>query len=93
MMSLYMVSIFNVLSVIEMLCVDGLEDTNGPLIVELQKPQGASLGISLSGMRKHENVDLIFVFLDDRISGQPIVISRVREAGIADRYVNKFYYK
>ena len=29
---------------------DGLESTNGPLIVELQKPHGASLGISLRGM-------------------------------------------
>jgi C-terminal processing protease CtpA/Prc len=29
---------------------EGLEETSGPLIVELQKPHGASLGITLSSM-------------------------------------------
>ena len=32
------------------LLLEGLDETNGPLIVELQKPHGASLGITLSGM-------------------------------------------
>ncbi|XP_019855523.1 PREDICTED: glutamate receptor-interacting protein 2-like [Amphimedon queenslandica] len=49
---------------------DGLESNSGPLIVELQKPHGASLGITLS---------------DERVPGEPIMISRIREAGIADR--------
>ena len=33
--------------------LEGLEETNGPLMVELQKPHGASLGISLSGMETY----------------------------------------
>ena len=28
---------------------------------------------------------LLYLLLDDRVSGEPIVISKVREAGIADR--------
>ena len=42
---------------------EGLEETNGPLMVELQKPHGASLGISLSGTRMKLNYFLLSYIL------------------------------
>jgi len=49
---------------------EGLSEARGALLVELLKPKGASLGISLSGCPAR---------------GEPIWISRIKEAGIADR--------
>ena len=49
---------------------DGLSEYSGQLLVELLKPKGATLGISLR---------------ESSPPGGPLVISRVKEAGIADR--------
>ncbi|CAI8031684.1 Glutamate receptor-interacting protein 2 [Geodia barretti] len=49
---------------------DELLESRGPLQVDLIKPKGASLGISLSGALH---------------LGQPMYISKVKEAGIAER--------
>ena len=51
---------------------DELLESRGPLQVDLIKPKGASLGISLSGALH---------------LGQPMYISKVKEAGIAERWV------
>ena len=47
-----------------------LLESRGPLQVDLIKPKGASLGISLSGALH---------------LGQPMYISKVKDAGIAER--------
>ena len=41
--------------------LEGLDETNGPLIVELQKPHGASLGITLSGMWYENETCYVYV--------------------------------
>ena len=53
-----------------LLLTDKLLESRGPLQVDLIKPKGASLGISLSGA----------LYL-----GQPMYISKIKEAGIAER--------
>jgi hypothetical protein len=47
-----------------------MEDICGPILVEIQKPVGGSLGITLTG---------------SQIPGEPIFISHIKDAGIADR--------
>eukprot|EP00118_Oscarella_pearsei_P010069 m.60011 g.60011 ORF g.60011 m.60011 type:complete len:1093 (+) comp34911_c0_seq1:176-3454(+) len=49
---------------------EGLEEAEGPVMVELQKPIGASLGLTLSGSQS---------------PGDAIHISHIKDAGIADR--------
>ena len=71
-----------------------LGNTNGQLIVLLQKPHGASLGISLYGECvcpvQYCCLSNITVLAHSGSStpGSPLWISRIRDAGIADRLVN-----
>ena len=49
---------------------EGLSEATGPLLVKILKPRGASLGLSLR---------------ESPAPGDPLWISRLKEAGIADR--------
>lgn len=61
---------FPLLSVVIPHTVEGLSEYRGQLLVELLKPKGVTLGISLQ---------------ESRTPGGPLIISRVKECGIADR--------